>query len=114
MEARGGGGQERAEGVEDVGGRAVIGDRVARERPVLGICIGMQVLFDTSEEGAGTAKGLAALGGRVRRLDAPVLPHITLQRKHPHNRTFLGHKVQGRPPFGADGGLRTVSGLSGR
>ena len=64
------------EGIEDVGGRAVIGDRVARERPVLGICIGMQVLFDTSEEGTGRAKGLAALSGTVRRLDAPVLPHM--------------------------------------
>ncbi|HEU0132410.1 MAG TPA: imidazole glycerol phosphate synthase subunit HisH [Mycobacteriales bacterium] len=63
------------EGIELVGGRAVIGDRVDRERPVLGICVGMQVLFDDSEESPG-AKGLGALPGTVRRLrDAAVLPH---------------------------------------
>jgi glutamine amidotransferase len=64
-------------GVEAVGGRAVVGDRVARERPVLGICIGMQVLFDDSEEGEGRYKGLGVLPGTIRALrDAPVLPHM--------------------------------------
>jgi glutamine amidotransferase len=62
--------------LEEVGGRAVVGDRVDRGRPVLGICVGMQVLFDDSEEGTGL-KGLSALPGTVRRLrDAPVLPHM--------------------------------------
>jgi glutamine amidotransferase len=61
--------------LEDVGGRAVVGDRVDRGRPVLGICVGMQVLFDASEEGA--LKGLGVLPGTVRRLrDADVLPHM--------------------------------------
>lgn len=64
-------------GLEEVGGRAVIGDRVDRERPVLGICIGMQVLFDDSEEGDQLFKGLGVLPGTVRKLrDAPVLPHM--------------------------------------
>jgi glutamine amidotransferase len=63
--------------LEEVGGRAVIGDRVDRERPVLGICVGMQVLFDDSEEHGASIKGLAALPGTIRRLrDAPVLPHM--------------------------------------
>jgi glutamine amidotransferase len=62
--------------LEEVGGRAVVGDRVDRGRPVLGICVGMQVLFDDSEEGT-QIKGLAVLPGTVRRLrDAPVLPHM--------------------------------------
>ena len=64
------------EGIEQVGGRAVIGDRIDRGRPVLGVCIGMQVLFDSSEEGDGRAKGLGALPGMVRRLTAPVVPHM--------------------------------------
>lgn len=48
---------------------------IAAERPVLGICLGLQLLFETSEEdGAAT---LGVLAGRTRRLDnAPTLPHI--------------------------------------
>ncbi len=65
------------EQLEAVGGRAVIGDRVDRERPVLGICVGMQVLFDGSEEHGAAIKGLAALPGTIRALrDAPVVPHM--------------------------------------
>jgi len=65
------------QGIEDVGGRAVIGDRVDRERPLLGICVGMQVLFDDSEEDEAATKGLGVLPGTVRRLrNAAVLPHM--------------------------------------
>ena len=65
------------EQLEAIGGRAVIGDRVDRERPVLGICVGMQVLFDGSEEHDADIKGVGALPGTVRRLrDAAVLPHM--------------------------------------
>ena len=63
--------------LEEVGGRAVIGDRVDREHPVLGICVGMQVLFDDSEEHGADIKGLGVLPGTIRRLrDAAVLPHM--------------------------------------
>lgn len=45
------------------------------DRPLLGICVGMQVLFQTSEEDGAGCLGL--LGGVVRRLEnAPTLPHI--------------------------------------
>jgi imidazole glycerol-phosphate synthase subunit HisH len=47
---------------------------VRRGRPCLGICLGMQLLFDSSEEGPGT--GLGVMAGRVRRLRAPRLPHM--------------------------------------
>lgn len=44
-------------------------------RPLLGVCLGMQVLFDSSEEGAG--RGLGLLPGAVRRLPASVrVPHM--------------------------------------
>ena len=79
--------------LEEIGGRAVVWDRVDRERPVLGICVGMQVLFDGSEESYRTGsvippgtggitsgadiKGLGALPGTIRRLrEAAVLPHM--------------------------------------
>lgn len=48
---------------------------VASDRPFLGICLGMQVLFDASEEGG--APGLGILRGAVRRLPPGVtVPHI--------------------------------------
>jgi glutamine amidotransferase len=43
--------------------------------PVLGLCLGMQLLFDASEEHEG-ATGLGLLAGRVRTLTAPRVPHI--------------------------------------
>ncbi len=42
--------------------------------PLLGICLGLQLLFDTSEEGDG--HGLGLIGGRVSRIDAARLPQI--------------------------------------
>jgi glutamine amidotransferase len=45
---------------------AVIAEHIARDRPYLGICLGMQLLFDASEEAPG-ARGLGVLAGTVRR-----------------------------------------------
>ena len=42
--------------------------------PCLGICLGMQLLFDRSDEGAG--EGIGLIPGAVRRLDARRVPHI--------------------------------------
>lgn len=54
----------------------LIRDWVAEGRPYLGICLGMQVLFDDSEEGGGM-KGLGIVGGTVVRLPSSVrVPHI--------------------------------------
>ena len=55
-------------------------DELIRERaeagvPVLGLCLGMQLLFDTSDEHEG-ATGLGLLPGRVTALQAPRVPHI--------------------------------------
>jgi len=48
--------------------------RIAEGLPVIGICLGMQLLFDASEEGAGA--GLGVLEGRVTRLTADRVPQI--------------------------------------
>src|SRR4051812_17948666 len=55
----------------------LIGDRLAAGVPTLGICLGLQLLFETSTENDG-AWGLGLLQGRVDRLSAPGLkiPHI--------------------------------------
>jgi glutamine amidotransferase len=42
--------------------------------PCLGICLGMQLLFEDSDEASGAGIGL--IPGRVERLDAPVVPHM--------------------------------------
>jgi glutamine amidotransferase len=47
--------------------------RVAAGRPVFGICVGMQLLFEDSEEGGA---GLRLLAGPVRRLQASRVPHM--------------------------------------
>ena len=50
-----------------------IRERAETGRPVLGICVGLQLLFEQSDEGG---EGLGLLRGRVRRLDAPTVPHM--------------------------------------
>ena len=55
-------------------GRAAMRDAVARGLPAMGICLGMQLLFDASDEGDGAGLGLIA--GRVSRLQAARVPQI--------------------------------------
>jgi glutamine amidotransferase len=55
-------------------GAVALNAALASGKPCLGICLGMQLLFETSEEGPGT--GLCALRGHVRRLHARRLPHM--------------------------------------
>jgi glutamine amidotransferase len=53
----------------------LVRDWTGSGRPFLGICLGMQVLFDSSEEGG--VRGLGLLRGEVRRLpDRVTVPHI--------------------------------------
>jgi glutamine amidotransferase len=64
------------EGLRRAHGDEVIGRRLAGGRAVLGICVGMQVMFDTGVEGGVPAEGLGEWPGTVERLDASVLPHM--------------------------------------
>jgi glutamine amidotransferase len=59
----------------EVGGAEIIANRVAKARPIFGICVGMQILFESSNEKKET-KGLGILPGKVSQLMAPVLPHM--------------------------------------
>ncbi|HEX3733269.1 MAG TPA: imidazole glycerol phosphate synthase subunit HisH [Mycobacteriales bacterium] len=58
------------------GGDKIVESRIADGTPLLGICVGMQVLFDSGTEHDITAAGLGVLPGDVRRLHAPRLPHM--------------------------------------
>jgi imidazole glycerol-phosphate synthase subunit HisH len=63
-------------GLRAVRGDMVIDKRLAGSRPVLGICVGMQVLFEEGVEHGERTDGCGQWPGVVRRLDAPVLPHM--------------------------------------
>ena len=63
-------------GIRQVRGHEVIGRRLAGGRPVLGICVGMQVLFAHGVEHGVDTEGLDEWPGTVERLQAPVVPHM--------------------------------------
>jgi glutamine amidotransferase len=63
-------------GLRKVDAQRILTERVRAGRPVLGICVGMQVLFSTGIEHGVETPGLNLLPGRVERLNAPVIPHM--------------------------------------
>jgi len=65
-----------AQALAKVGGGAMIEKRLTGSRPVMGICVGMQVLFEHGVERGNDTPGLAEWPGSVTELDAPVLPHM--------------------------------------
>lgn len=67
-------------GLRAAGGDKVIGRRLAGGRPVLGICVGMQVLFGEGVEHGTTTSGLDEWPGTVERLHATPLPHMGWNR----------------------------------
>ena len=58
-----------------IGGDEIIRARVESKKPLLGICVGMQILFSSGLE-KGSHKGVGVFSGEVAPLEAPVLPHI--------------------------------------
>lgn len=63
-------------GLRAVNGPRVIGERLAGSRPVMGICVGMQVLFDSGDEHGIHTEACGEWPGSVTRLQADVLPHM--------------------------------------
>jgi len=63
-------------GIRAVRGGEIVDRRLAGGRPVLGICVGMQVLFEHGVEHGIETQGLGEWPGTVDELRAPVLPHM--------------------------------------
>ncbi|WP_205877890.1 imidazole glycerol phosphate synthase subunit HisH [Mycobacterium camsae] len=63
-------------GLRKIGGERIIAERVAAGHPVLGVCVGMQILFARGVEFGVETTGCGQWPGSVTRLDAPVIPHM--------------------------------------
>jgi glutamine amidotransferase len=62
--------------LRSVRGGEIIDRRLAGGRSVLGVCVGMQVLFEHGTEGGAATAGLGEWPGAVELLEAEVVPHI--------------------------------------
>jgi glutamine amidotransferase len=79
-------------GLGRAGGAEAVADWIKGGQPVLGICVGMQLLFEGSEEGP-VRDGIGAISGTVQRLPATVkVPHIGWNQVHvrPGSRLLAG------------------------
>ncbi|KHO26503.1 imidazole glycerol phosphate synthase [Mycolicibacterium setense] len=63
-------------GLRAIGGEKIIADRLQHGRPVLGVCVGMQILFARGVEFGTESTGCGQWPGSVTRLNAPVIPHM--------------------------------------
>jgi glutamine amidotransferase len=79
-------------GLASAGGAAAVAGWLEGGRPLLGICVGMQLLFEASEEGP-VSNGVGVVAGKIRRLRGPVkIPHIGWDEVavRPGSRLFAG------------------------
>jgi imidazole glycerol-phosphate synthase subunit HisH len=63
-------------GLRAVAGERIIGQRLAGGRPVLGVCVGMQILFEQGIEHGVQTEGCGEWPGTVDRLEADIVPHM--------------------------------------
>ena len=81
-----------AAGLRAADGPRLILDRVGRDAPVLGVCVGMQIMFSAGDEHGVRSLGLGLWQGEVTRLDARILPHMGWNKVQPPSgsRMFSG------------------------
>ncbi|WP_319458671.1 imidazole glycerol phosphate synthase subunit HisH [Micromonospora sp. RTP1Z1] len=101
-------------GIEALGAGPVVAERVAAGRPVLGICVGMQVLFEHGDEHGVATKGLGLLPGGVKKLPAERLPHMgwNTVRAAEGSVLFAGLPAASRFYFVHSYGVNDVAGLA--
>jgi glutamine amidotransferase len=76
-------------GLERVDGGRLIERRLAGGRGVLGICVGLQVMFEQGDEHGTVTAGLNQWPGAVTRLQAPIVPHMGWSKVCPSNGSKL-------------------------
>jgi glutamine amidotransferase len=88
------------EGIRALGLDHLIEERRAAGVPILGICLGLQLLFDSTTE-LGGAEGLGLLPGEVTELDAPGLkiPHIGWSPVRWESQSRLTEGIDSETPF---------------
>lgn len=86
-------------GLIGIGGDEIIRERNAKQRPTLGICIGMQIFFsdglEPSRENTSSTPGVGIWKGSVSKLNAPVLPHMGWNTVMTHPGSLLFDGVEG-------------------
>ncbi len=81
-------------GLRAVRGDQIIERRLAGGRPVLGICVGMQIMFESGDEHGQVTPGLNQWPGQVTRLEAPVVPHMGWNTVTPPADTALFNGIE--------------------
>ena len=82
------------DGLRAVGGDEIVDKRLAGARPVLGICVGMQVLFTEGVEHGERSDGLGQWPGVVDRLEADIVPHMGWATVRPPQGSVLFHGLE--------------------
>lgn len=82
------------DGLRAVGGDEIVDKRLAGSRPVLGICVGMQVMFAEGVEHGERSEGLGQWPGVVDRLQADVVPHMGWATVSPAEGSVLFHGLE--------------------
>lgn len=83
-------------GLDGVGAGPLVRERLEAGRPVLGICVGMQVLYALGDEHGVRTPGLGIVDGEVRRLEgADVLPHMGWNTVTPPPESVLFDGLEG-------------------
>ncbi|MFL6238434.1 MAG: imidazole glycerol phosphate synthase subunit HisH [Actinomycetes bacterium] len=81
-------------GIRATGGDDVVRERLANDAPVLGICVGMQVLYDHGVEHGEASDGIGVLTGSVTRLQADVVPHMGWNTVEPAANSVLFRGIE--------------------
>jgi glutamine amidotransferase len=83
-------------GLNAVGGPEIIRERIVYERPVLGICIGMQILFSRGTEHSQNSPhaGVGIWDGEISLLEAPILPHMGWNSVESNAQTVLFQGIE--------------------